>query len=301
MAVSGNILVLTAVYRTPSLRIISNYFIASLSAADLVVGLLINPLLLAKTVSNVTTGTPLALAAEIASLESITATVYNLCAISIDRFIAITRVFRYGELMTRRVCYAIIFSIWGFAVFFGCSRLMVQNEENLPKLWITASVFHFAIPISIITFCYVHIFRAARVQNNRIDAVNSMPRLQGVQERKQTKAAWTVAIVIGVFTALLCPNIVLASIQQMAKDDCEVSRLYRYWFWFSWLTFCSSAVNPWIYGIRSRDFRNAFKAIFGARLSNVVDPVQPSNVQTRHNLGSLAVYSVTGKYNVVVP
>ena len=89
-AVAGNTLVLTAVYRTPSLQVISNYFITSLSAADLLVGLVVNLLLLAKTVLNITTGSPLALAAEIASLQSITATVYNLCAISADRFIAIT-------------------------------------------------------------------------------------------------------------------------------------------------------------------------------------------------------------------
>ena len=268
MAVVGNILVLTAVYRTPSLRTISNYFIASLSAADLMVGLYINPLLFAKTVKNTTTGTPLALAAEIASLESITATVYNLCAISADRFIAITQVFRYTELMTRRICVVLIISIWTFAIFFGCSRLMVISEEDLPKLWIAASIVHFVIPFSVISFCYFRIFREAKVQNNRIAAVNSLSHVEAARERKNRKAAWTVAIVIGVFTVFLCPNIVLATVQQMAQDDCEMSRLYRYWFWFSWLSFCSSAVNPWIYGIRSREFRHAFKRIFHLEVSS---------------------------------
>ena len=266
MAIGGNMLVLTAIYRTPSLRTISNYFIASLGAADLMVGFYINPLLLAKTVNNTTTGTPLALAAEIASLESITATIYSLCVISVDRYIAITIVFRYTELMTKRVCCVLIASVWAFAIFFGCSRLMVTSED-LPKLWIAASVVHFVIPFFVICFCYVSIFKEARAQNRRIAAVNT-PYREALQDRKNRKAAWTVAIVIGVFTALLCPNIVLASLQHMSQDKCEISRLYRYWFWFSWLTFCSSAMNPWIYGIRSREFRHAFKRIFHMDVSS---------------------------------
>lgn len=282
MTVSGNVLVLTAVYRTPSLRIVSNYFIASLSAADLAAGLIINPLLLAKTVRNETTGTSLSLAAEIASLGSITATVYNLCAISLDRFVAITRVFTYKELITKQRCYFMIACIWAVAFLFACSRFMVQSEDDLPKLWIAASVFHFVIPVLIISYCYFHIFKEAKVQNDRIRSQNQTIRLQGVQEVKHRKAAWTVAIVIGVFTLLFSPNIVVASIQNMARDMCEISRLYRYWFWFSWLTFFSSALNPLIYGVRSQEFRNAFKAIFfvGVRQTNVVTPLPPSNMHT---------------------
>lgn len=298
MAITGNILVLTAVYRTPRLRTISNYFIASLSAADLMVGLYINPLLLAKTVKNETTGTPLALAAEIASLESITATVYNLCAISVDRFIAVTLVFRYMELMTKRICLSLILSIWSFAIFFGSSRLMVKSEEDLPKLWIAASLVHFVIPFSVISFCYYRIFKEARAQNNRIAAV-SRPHRETARDHKNRKAAWTVAIVIGVFTALLCPNIVLATIQQMAQDNCKVSRLYRYWFWFSWLSFCSSAVNPWIYGIRSREFRHAFKRIFNLEVYSS-DNTRTSG-DTRNIQGHLSLSKQTFTINAAQP
>ena len=49
----GNTLILAAIYQVPSLRTISNAFIASLGFADFTVGLFMNPLWVSKSLLNV--------------------------------------------------------------------------------------------------------------------------------------------------------------------------------------------------------------------------------------------------------
>lgn len=88
LASTGNFFVILAIYRTPSLRTVSNYFLASVALADFFVGFVVHPMLAVRCYENYWySELPFAKAADILVLQSFTATSFGLCAISIDRWV----------------------------------------------------------------------------------------------------------------------------------------------------------------------------------------------------------------------
>ena len=96
LAIVGNAVVLIAIYRTKALHTISNFFIASLAAADMLVGILLNPLLSAKAVIYSYLNPDLPIRGSVfdkvedfAWIQAVVATTFGLTAISVDRYIAV--------------------------------------------------------------------------------------------------------------------------------------------------------------------------------------------------------------------
>lgn len=75
--------------------------------------------------------------------------------------------------------------------------------------------------------------------------------------RMETKAAKTLAIIVGLFIFCWLPFFTMYLIRAFC-DDCINPLLFSVLFW---LGYCNSAVNPMIYALFSKDFRFAFKRI----------------------------------------
>lgn len=75
--------------------------------------------------------------------------------------------------------------------------------------------------------------------------------------RMETKAAKTLAIIVGLFILCWLPFFTIYIIRPFCKD-CIDPLLFSILFW---LGYCNSAVNPMIYALFSKDFRFAFKRI----------------------------------------
>lgn len=73
----------------------------------------------------------------------------------------------------------------------------------------------------------------------------------------ETKAAKTLAIIVGCFILCWCPFFTMYLIRPFC-NDCIDPLLFSILFW---LGYCNSAVNPMIYALFSKDFRFAFKRI----------------------------------------
>ncbi|XP_067625935.1 dopamine receptor 1 isoform X2 [Eurosta solidaginis] len=118
LSVAGNILVCLAIYTERSLRRIGNLFLASLAIADLFVASLvmtfagINDLLGYWIFGAQFCDTWVAF-----DVMCSTASILNLCAISMDRYIHIKDPLRYGRWVTRRVAVITIAAIWLLAAF----------------------------------------------------------------------------------------------------------------------------------------------------------------------------------------
>ncbi|XP_031573688.1 trace amine-associated receptor 9-like [Actinia tenebrosa] len=260
LASTGNFVVILAIYRTPSLRTVSNYFLVSVAFADFFVGFVVHPMLAVRCYENYWySELPFAKAADILVLQSFTATSFGLCAISLDRYFAITSAIRYNELITIRVCIIGTVIIWTISIFYPFIRFVTTDPFELPMIWLLVCIVSVGIPFSIIAYCYFHIFKAARNQNIKIAAQNQV-RKDATNVAKQYKAARTVAIVIGVVLLFWFPGVVITLIQVMA-DDCMKTKIMKVWFWGILCAMINSSVNPWLYAARMKNIRKAMKKI----------------------------------------
>lgn len=278
-AVVGNLFVLVTFIKSESLRQPCYYLMVSLASMDILVGLAVNPLYIA-----LTNSVPWQYREKhLLQLESFFAMtssmviMHNLTVMSVERYIAVTYSLRYRTLVTdKRSCRAIAL-VWtfGFALnglYFGTSN------EDLPKLWITCGFLTGFVPIAIIFYCYANIFRAARRQsrkiavaercvsntNDREESTDMGSENSNVKEVKRArKAAWGVAITFLIVMALSMPVTVISILQIVhAGDVCRRRNYNRAWFWGATVTLISSALDPWIYAMRIREFRQCFKRVF---------------------------------------
>ena len=257
----GNALILAAIYQVSSRRTVSSAFIASLGVADFAVGLIMNPLWVAKSVKNIwESDNNLSTAIEVLTMQTIVATTFSLCSVSVDRYIAITNI-RYNEIMTWNRVRNILIPIWIFSIVFACLRLVITDTFHLPKLWIAATAITVILPSILISVCYCYILKAARLQIRRITMEETFNPDEAIAQLKNRKAAFTIGIVIGVFLICWTPSLVISLLQFFCSDPCKKLKMNGYWFWGALAEFSNSAFNPFIYCMRIREFRKAVKRV----------------------------------------
>ena len=257
IAICSNVLILIAFYQTPSLRSISNFFLVSLAVSDLLVGLAVNPVYVVIHLTGVSFDFsrmwPVRLAENWLCVQSVITSTFNLTAISLDRYIAQT--------VTQQRCIFGATFIWTFSVLFASIRFLIHDPKNLPVLWIATTILMVLVPLLVICYCYFHIFRAARRQQRQIANLSLANATYDNTVLKNNKAAWTIAIIIGLFVVMWTPSLILSVVDLAMKDSCKRSKLALGWYFATFLSFFSSCCNPWVYATRSHEFRMAFKRV----------------------------------------
>ena len=133
VVIVGNSTVLLIIYRVRALRSSSNILIASLAIADLEVGLVVYPVYIALTRKWFSTHLVYRLE-NFLWIQCLVTSTFTLCAISIDRLIAVTFAIRYTQIITKKRCYQTILSIWITSLLFGCSSLFVEDKGKASVL-----------------------------------------------------------------------------------------------------------------------------------------------------------------------
>ena len=278
IAVCSNLLILVAFYQTSSLRSISNFFVVSLAVSDLLVGLAVNPVYVVLFVTGLSFDYsevwPARLAENWFWIQTVITSTFNLTAISVDRYIAITNTFHYSQIVTPARCAAGVIFIWTFSILFASVRFFIHDYSDLPILWIITVVFTVLLPLCVICYCYFHIFRAARLQQRQIAVLSSVNSTYASTVLKNKKAAWTIGIIIGLFVLMWTPNLILAFVEIVTARQASCRRLdiVLSWYFAAFLSFFSSCCNPWVYAARSREFRAAFKHVLKFRRVNRITP-----------------------------
>ena len=134
-ATAENMFVIIAICKVLSLRTTPNLRLCSLAVADLIVGILMNPVIAIKSKMNILGNVhPLSIFTECMSLQTLSATTFSLLAITIDRYIAVTKCFRYTELVTRKRSLYTIAICWIATLILPAIRLMITDISWLPHL-----------------------------------------------------------------------------------------------------------------------------------------------------------------------
>ena len=167
--VLGNILVCTAVAIVRKLQTPSNLLIVSLAVSDLLVGLLVMPLAVVNELHGYwALGERLCDAWVSMDVMLCTASILNLCCISVDRYLVITRPFQYAVKRTPRRMAYMIAGVWlasaliSIPPLFGWKsrhreRVCIPSQEISYQFYATIGAFY--LPLAVMIVLYYRIFK----------------------------------------------------------------------------------------------------------------------------------------------
>ncbi|KAL0860767.1 hypothetical protein ABMA27_009311 [Loxostege sticticalis] len=186
LVIAGNCLVIAAVLCSSKLRSVTNLFIVSLAVADLLVGVAVLPFSATREVFEIWIFGDVWCSVWLAvDVWMCTASILNLCAISLDRYVAVTRPVSYPSIMSRKRAKALIAGLWvlSFVICFpplvGWKDKKPEEAElkdgwspNPPCPWtceltndagyvVYSALGSFYIPMFVMLFFYWRIYKAA--------------------------------------------------------------------------------------------------------------------------------------------
>ncbi|KAK5623724.1 5-hydroxytryptamine receptor 2B [Crenichthys baileyi] len=312
--IGGNILVILAVSLERKLQNATNYFLMSLAVADLLVGLLVMP---------------------IALVTILYTSIMHLCAISLDRYIAIKRPIQHSQYKSRAKALAKIALVWlisiGIAIpipikglrnlhnniTFNSNHTCLLKPETFSEFIIFGSLTAFFIPLAIMMIIYlltvqvlrkkVYLLRSKvthRLSSSPIstvfqgDPASASPqaeqmnmldiRLSRLQEKtnagmmnasteneisfrrmstmgkksmqtlsNEQRASKVLGIVFLLFVVMWCPFFI-TNITSALCSSCVEKVISRLMEIFVWVGYMSSGINPLVYTLFNKTFREAF-------------------------------------------
>uniref|UniRef100_A0AAZ3S8I1 Neuropeptide FF receptor 1 n=1 Tax=Oncorhynchus tshawytscha TaxID=74940 RepID=A0AAZ3S8I1_ONCTS len=275
----GNGVVCFIVLRSKNMRTVTNLFILNLAISDLLVGIFCMPTTL---VDNIITGWPFgSLVCKLSGMVqgiSVSASVFTLVAIAVDRFRCI--IYPFKQKLTISTSTLIIVIIWVLAISIMCpSGVMLQQRvlillgdgynntlpiywcrENWPnqemrKIYTTVLFANiYLAPLSLIVIMYVRIgftlFKMATVSKKK---------------KRVIKMLLMVALLFILSWLPLWTLMMLSDYASLTASQHRVINIYVYPL-AHWLAFFNSSVNPIIYGFFNENFRRGFEAAFKFQL-----------------------------------
>ena len=261
ICIAGNVLVLAAVWRNPSLRTPSTILLCSLAVSDLFVGFLVLPVNIAIAL------TPLSRSSSYLRLSQAgTFFIIQLCgvsletmtAISVDRYLALRYHLRYPNLMTSKRAMYVAATVW--CKNFILSLLSIWKNNAI----LLVVVVFVALCLFTSSITYNAIYRIVRHHQHQIhaqqQAVQSMNAEQNLKIQAKKRAANTFIYYI---CLVLCyfPEAVSFLIWMTYKEHWNIR-----WRFADTILFMNSAINPFLYFWRNREVREAVLKIVRKRL-----------------------------------
>ncbi|KAK8771663.1 alpha-1A adrenergic receptor-like [Amblyomma americanum] len=304
LAISGNLMVLLAVFLNASLRTATNCLIVNLALADLLLGASVLPFSAALEVLDKQWffGQIFCHVWAATDVLCCTASINSLCVISVDRYIGVTRPLTYSSVVTHRRALVACVLVWLLSAVISVGPLLGWREPppadpfvcEVTKQtgYVIFSVsFSFYIPTLVILVLYFRIYKAAARQTKFLrtgvktikgepgqltlrvhtpsvagDEAQRVAGLQGrlVKFKRQKKAAKTLGIVVGVFIICWFPFFFLLPLGTLCQRCTVPPLLFDFCFWTGYFNSC---LNPFIYASTSREYKRAFHAILRCQWS----------------------------------
>ncbi len=178
IGVVGNVLVCLAVWKAPKLRKVVNYFIVSLAVADLLVCTIVLPLAIHQEFNNITWRLNKTVCHLWVTFDVLlcTSSIWNLCLVSTDRFLAVVHPNKYAKVRTPRNALISIAAVWFLALMVALmlhfSSQKIEEAapcavSSSPVITVLGPLFAFYIPAIIILILYWRIYITVRQFNLR--------------------------------------------------------------------------------------------------------------------------------------
>ncbi|XP_038598329.1 5-hydroxytryptamine receptor 2B [Tachyglossus aculeatus] len=323
--IGGNILVILAVSLEKKLQYATNYFLMSLAVADLLVGLFVMPIALLTIMFESEWPLPVVLCPAWLFLDVLfsTASIMHLCAISVDRYIAIKKPIQASQYNSRATALIKITVVWfisiGIAIPIPIKGIEAGkgNPNNITCVLTThrfgdfilfGSLAAFFVPLAIMIVTYFLTIRALQKKAYLIksrppqrfmwstvstvfqkdDTPGSSPekvamldgsrrdrhppsssdellirRMSSLGKKSvqtltnEQRASKVLGIVFFLFLLMWCPFFI-TNITSVLCASCSPTTLQKLMEIFVWIGYVSSGVNPLVYTLFNKAFREAF-------------------------------------------
>ncbi|XP_046737436.1 histamine H2 receptor-like [Diprion similis] len=265
MIICGNVLTILAIRLSRRLRnITSNYFVLSLAISDFLVGLSL-PYHLAFYVLDHLSHVKVACIARFVFITlACSASIYNLIAIAVDRYISIVHPMKYTRYMTWRVVYTIITIGWITAIgistiptYWNCfdnAGAICEMDTILPRYYTVAVLTPMLFLTWITMFViYWRIWREASTHARRLRG-NTLYN----DSASDWKSVQVVLLVLGCFSVCWLPYLIVACTRAYEWQNKASPTLYKATFS---LAMANSGMNPIIYAWKNANFRKAFNRL----------------------------------------
>ncbi|XP_001503412.1 trace amine-associated receptor 6 [Equus caballus] len=286
LAVLGNLLVMISILHFKQLHSPTNFLIASLACADFLVGVAVMPFSMVRSVESCWYfGRSFCTFHTCCDVAFCYSSLFHLCFISIDRYIAVTDPLVYPTKFTASVsgmCVSISWIlplVYSGAVFYtgayddgleelssavncvgGCQTVVNQN-------WVLIDFLSFFIPTLVMIILYSNIFLVARQQAKKIESTGGKTEslsdsYKSRVAKRERKAAKTLGVTVVAFTISWLPYSIDSLIDAFMGF---ITPAYIYEI-CCWGAYYNSAVNPLIYALFYPWFRKAIKVIVSGQV-----------------------------------
>uniref|UniRef100_A0A5F8GGW3 Trace amine-associated receptor 9e n=1 Tax=Monodelphis domestica TaxID=13616 RepID=A0A5F8GGW3_MONDO len=286
LAVFGNLLVITAILHFKKLHTPTNFLIASLACADFLLGLTIMPFSMVRSVESCWYfGDNFCKFHTSFDASFCYSSLFHLCFISIDRYIAVTDPLIYPTKVTVPISGIFIVISWvcsitySFSLFYtgvigdGLEELVIALscvggcQAAVNQDWVLIGFLVFFIPTIAMLIIYGKIFLVAKQQARKIESSSNQTQAsaESYKERvakRERKAAKTLGIAVAVFLFCWLPYYI-DSIIDAYMNFITPAYVYEILVWF---VYYNSAMNPLIYAFFYPWFRKAIKLIVSGRI-----------------------------------
>ena len=283
--VLGNTLVLVATWREKSLHQPNKYFIACLAVADLLVGMFPGPLRVYQLHLDIEYR---AISIHVCRFTawidtvSLTASIYSLAFISIDRYLKISKPLRYKSRMTTSKSLKIIFTIWLISTAFptyaatmysGSGRIhscaLDYNKGKLIYTFLAVTAFFLPTVVMLVMYARIFVVVHKRQKMLRNGELGETPNDQNQRTAflQDLKVIRMLLAVVGVFVLCFGPFFVWVLLWFYDPNFIDWLSSYRYRILITHpliftLPYINSLCNPIIYACLDQKYKEAFKSLF---------------------------------------
>nr|XP_033782807.1 neuropeptide Y receptor type 2-like [Geotrypetes seraphini] len=277
LGVIGNSLVIYMIVKYKSMRTVTNFFIANLALADLMVDTLCLPFTLVYTLLDEWKfGSVLCHLFPYAQALSVYVSTLTLTVIALDRYRCI--VFHLDSRISKKFSFFIIIITWLAAAIFAiplaifreyryeeipsldlripvCSEKWPSGNNRDPTIYsLSMLILQYIFPLAIISYAY------ARIWFKLKSHISPTSRTESQQKRRKTTKM--LVMVVLVFAVCWFPFHMF----QLAIDMDLVFHEYKLLYTvFHVIAMCSTFVNPLLYGWMNKNYRNGFLLFFGCK------------------------------------
>lgn len=281
-AMTGNLLIATAMYRNRRLQTATNMLILALAAVDTLMAAFCLPISLGVLVTgrwlyNHNTCWAQCFCIYFAAYSSL----YTITLTALNRYVRVVKTQHFNKLFSTKATLIKVVAVWIgisfiLSIFFLCGLIranfspaqaacvMFLNRKSTSKVLTAGTaffiMFFFAIlPTTVTLFCYVRVFRTVKEHFARVSPSLEQGNRNLEMNLVELKVTKTLFIVVIGFLLCWSPIFVVEILEGFFIDWWKLPRpVHMLW---TYLGALSCALNPFIYGTTNKDFKKEFKDI----------------------------------------